>query len=73
MPNRITSSTSLRLVTIILIVSALHPVAAAAAGKCHVGKVADLPITMNNLRPVIPTKSTGRTQNSFWTAARFTA
>jgi hypothetical protein len=28
--------------------------------KCQIGKVADLPITMNSLRPLIPTKINGQ-------------
>jgi tetratricopeptide (TPR) repeat protein/predicted aspartyl protease len=60
MLNRIISPTLVRLAAIALTAFALHPSAALAASKCHIGKVADLPITMNNLRPVIPTKINGQ-------------
>ena len=39
---------------------ALYPHLAPAASKCHIARVAELPITMNNLRPVIPTKINGQ-------------
>lgn len=43
-----------------VIASALFAPPVQAASKCNIGKVADLPITMNNLRPVIPTKINGQ-------------
>lgn len=32
----------------------------ASDNKCHIGRVAELPITMNSLRPMIPTKINGQ-------------
>jgi tetratricopeptide (TPR) repeat protein len=32
----------------------------AAAAKCHISKVAELPITMNSLRPLVPVKINGQ-------------
>jgi tetratricopeptide (TPR) repeat protein len=43
-----------------LVAAFTSPAAHASNKKCQIGKVADLPITMNSLRPLIPTKINGQ-------------
>ncbi len=60
MPKRIVEHVLAPFAAIALTLVTLHPATAWSAGKCHISKVADLPITMDNLRPVIPAKINGQ-------------
>jgi tetratricopeptide (TPR) repeat protein len=44
----------------LLIAASLHSLDGHAETKCHISRVAELPITMNSLRPLIPAKINGR-------------
>jgi tetratricopeptide (TPR) repeat protein/predicted aspartyl protease len=59
-PSRPISPTLSLLAVVALTASALDASAGPAASKCHISKVADLPITMNDLRPVVSTKINGQ-------------
>jgi tetratricopeptide (TPR) repeat protein len=49
------------ILTLVLLVAASSPCLTLAADKkCQIGRVAELPITMNSLRPMIPTKINGQ-------------
>jgi tetratricopeptide (TPR) repeat protein/predicted aspartyl protease len=59
MPSRIRDH-AIRFAATMTVAASLVAPTAQGASKCHIARVAELPITMNSLRPVIPTKINGQ-------------